>query len=716
MAAGCPDEDHHSFPFSPFEAAPMLCAPDVAEPRRLISRRLSMLKNITLATSIAVFTATTAFAHVTVETKEAPVGTTYKAVLRVPHGCDGKATNVLRIRIPEGFFGVKAQPKAGWTLEKIKGSYARSYDNHGTAVSEGVKEVVWSGGNLGDDEYDEFVVRGTIAGDLAAGSTLYFPVVQECGEGLKERWIEIPAEGQKGSDLEMPAPGVKLLQKVTNYRTEPADGAVIRVAPGVIRLFFSEPVAPTALSLIGPDGRAIPLDRFVLRDKMVEIAPPPGLSSGTHVLSWRVVSEDGHPVGGSSVFSIGRASAPVQPAAASAGWPVAFGLWLGKTAMYIGVFFGIGGAFSARWIADGSRAAFRPTSLALGIGGLGLLLSLGVQGLDATGETIAHFLRPSVWGAAFDTTFGTTGVLMGAAFALAGLSLAQEPGTGGRMISLAGLLAAATALSLSGHASSADPQWVMRPAVFLHVMTVAVWVGSLLPLYMAFSRREAGAAQALGRFSVLIPFAVLPLLLAGIVLAVVQLGSAEALVASAYGIIFLIKLGLVVLLLTLASVNRWSLTARSRQGEPTAIRLLLRSIAAETAILLLVLGLAAGWRFTPPPRSATVAAVAYRPVHLEKERIAADLSIAGGRDGQWTLSAQLNRTDGSQLEVQEVILTLWSPQSGVEPIRRKLDRSGALWEARAVRLPQPPSWTLRLDVVINDFEISRLDGETRLTD
>ena len=51
------------------------------------------------------------------------------------------------------------QPKAGWTLEKIRGAYAKSYDYYGTPTSEGVKEIVWSGGNLGDDEYDEFVLR-----------------------------------------------------------------------------------------------------------------------------------------------------------------------------------------------------------------------------------------------------------------------------------------------------------------------------------------------------------------------------------------------------------------------------------------------------------------------------------------------------------------------------------------------------------------------------
>lgn len=154
-----------------------------------------------------------ALAHVTLEGKEAPVGSTYKAVLRVPHGCEGKPTNVVRVQIPEGVIAVKPQPKPGWQLQKIRGVYAKTYDYYGTPTGEGVKEVVWSGGNLGDDEYDEFVLRGYLTTDLKVGETLYFPVVQECPEGLAERWIEIPASGQSADELELPAPGVKLLEK-----------------------------------------------------------------------------------------------------------------------------------------------------------------------------------------------------------------------------------------------------------------------------------------------------------------------------------------------------------------------------------------------------------------------------------------------------------------------------------------------------------------------
>ncbi len=171
-----------------------------------------MLKRTLVTAAALVLGAGTAFAHVSLQVKEAPVGSSYRAIFQVPHGCEGKPTNVVRVQIPEGVIAVKPQPKAGWTLEKVRGAYANSYDYYGTPTSEGVKEIVWSGGNLGDDEYDEFVLRVYLTKDLKAGDTLYFPVVQECPDGAAERWIELPAEGQSADDLELPAPGVKLLE------------------------------------------------------------------------------------------------------------------------------------------------------------------------------------------------------------------------------------------------------------------------------------------------------------------------------------------------------------------------------------------------------------------------------------------------------------------------------------------------------------------------
>jgi periplasmic copper chaperone A len=173
-----------------------------------------MSKSALLMIVLATLAAPPAGAHVFLETKQAAVGSPYKAVFAVPHGCAGSATTTIRVQIPEGVIAAKPMPKAGWTVEAIRGRYAGEYDYHGGKLSEGVKEVVWSGGRLADDNYDEFIVATYLTGGLKPDTMLHFPVVQECEQGTS-RWIDIPKEGHGalGHDGKSPAPAVRLLPK-----------------------------------------------------------------------------------------------------------------------------------------------------------------------------------------------------------------------------------------------------------------------------------------------------------------------------------------------------------------------------------------------------------------------------------------------------------------------------------------------------------------------
>jgi len=161
-------------------------------------------------------------AHITLENRQAAIDAPYKAVFAVPHGCAGSATIGIRVQIPEGVIAVEPVAKPGWKVEVVKGKYSGEYDYRGAKLSEGAREVVWSGGRLADHAHDQFVMDTFLTTALKPNSTLYFPVVQECEKGVS-RWIEIPAEGSapmhdmKGmqgmQESKSPAPGVKLLPK-----------------------------------------------------------------------------------------------------------------------------------------------------------------------------------------------------------------------------------------------------------------------------------------------------------------------------------------------------------------------------------------------------------------------------------------------------------------------------------------------------------------------
>lgn len=157
-----------------------------------------------IVTSAAALLPAAAIAHVTLETREWPANTTVEAVLRIPHGCDGEATHTVRVALPDGFYGAKPMPKAGWALDVVRGPYASPCDDHGTTVSEGPREIVWSGGLLEDAHDDTFVIRGRV-GDLAPGTALPFRVTQLCASGSVS-WNEVAGTGEDPHDLAYPAP------------------------------------------------------------------------------------------------------------------------------------------------------------------------------------------------------------------------------------------------------------------------------------------------------------------------------------------------------------------------------------------------------------------------------------------------------------------------------------------------------------------------------
>ncbi|MFG1429141.1 DUF1775 domain-containing protein [Roseixanthobacter glucoisosaccharinicivorans] len=160
-----------------------------------------------LAAALFASLAGPAFAHVTLAEGQATSGTSYRGVLKVPHGCGEAATTAIKVTIPEGVVSVKPQPKAGWTLALEKGPYEKSYEvMHGGPVKEGVKTITWSGGNLPNAYYDEFVFIAYLA-PQAQATKLYFPVLQSC-EGTSADWAQIPQEG--GPRPEYPAPVLRL--------------------------------------------------------------------------------------------------------------------------------------------------------------------------------------------------------------------------------------------------------------------------------------------------------------------------------------------------------------------------------------------------------------------------------------------------------------------------------------------------------------------------
>lgn len=171
---------------------------------------MTISKIIPLCAMAAVAAAGSAHAHATFTARTVTAEGYAVLALQVPHGCDGQATNEVRLVLPEGFIFAKPQPKPGWQLEIVEGEYGKSYDDHGKPVNAGPVEIRWTGGDLPDAYYDTFVVRGKISG-LDAGAVMAFPATQLCGSSASVAWTEIAAPGVDAHSLESPAPTVTVV-------------------------------------------------------------------------------------------------------------------------------------------------------------------------------------------------------------------------------------------------------------------------------------------------------------------------------------------------------------------------------------------------------------------------------------------------------------------------------------------------------------------------
>ena len=160
-----------------------------------------------IAASLLALAPASAFAHAVLENPETAQNSTYKGVIAIDHGCKGQATRALRVTIPEGFIAAKPMPKPGWTVTIDRGAYAKGYAYKGGTLAEGAKVLTWTG-NLPADEYDEFVFQGFVTDAVASGTTLYFPVDQDCGTS-SYHWVETPGE-TSAATLAHPAPGVRI--------------------------------------------------------------------------------------------------------------------------------------------------------------------------------------------------------------------------------------------------------------------------------------------------------------------------------------------------------------------------------------------------------------------------------------------------------------------------------------------------------------------------
>jgi copper transport protein len=485
---------------------------------------------------------------------------------------------------------------------------------------------------------------------------------------------------------------------------EPASGSRLATAPKAVELRFNEAVTPGAIRLIDGAGRARDDARVSAAGETISVAMPADLPQGTSVVSYRVISQDGHPVAGSVIFSIGMPTARQPPPDAGSGLNAL--IWLARVGLYLGLFVGVGGVFFARWVARSLTGTTMPR-VALLIGLPCAVVSLGLLGLDLLGLTPVALATIAPWKVAFATSAGPA-LLVAIAAMLCALMALRDVWYA-RGLALVAFVGVGLSLAMTGHAATAPPEVLTRPAVFLHALGVAFWIGALVPLAALVSKLPAAALPVVSRFSRIAVPVVAILALTGLGLAIVQLEKLSALTETRYGLILSIKLALVVLLLALAALNRFRLTPAMVRGEKVAPALR-RSILLECVIALAIFAIVAGWRFTPPPR--TIVPETPLALHIHTDKAMFQVLVSPGKAGVDDFVLQLMTGEGTPLKAKEVTLVLSLPERGIEPMERGAAVGpDGYWHVRKVELPLAGRWHVQIEALVTDFEKVMLEDE-----
>ncbi|KAF8985474.1 hypothetical protein CPC16_002362 [Podila verticillata] len=135
------------------------------------------------------FLASSAQAHVTANPSVAVSGGYFQTNFRVPHGCDGNATDLVIIQIPKGVSGVKPRITVPWVTSIQMVPLDTPIVTPTGTVNTTVGSVTWANGNLPDAYYEDFGLQFKLP---VMNGPLYWNVMQHCTNGGWNNWTNVP--------------------------------------------------------------------------------------------------------------------------------------------------------------------------------------------------------------------------------------------------------------------------------------------------------------------------------------------------------------------------------------------------------------------------------------------------------------------------------------------------------------------------------------------
>jgi copper transport protein len=427
-------------------------------------------------------------------------------------------------------------------------------------------------------------------------------------------------------------------------RTVPEASGTVNVPPRQLELTYSEPVEPrfAVVSVTDVAGRqkTAGAPRRSPANPDTLLVPLKRVPEGWYLVYWRAISVDGHPVRGAFTFAVGPNAGPapqfsIPSVSETAATPR---LVIARWAVFLSVMGAIGLAALRLAIArpivrrvDGSK--LHTVSLAFGIVSAIGLVAIPVYFLLATADFALRSvfavgaLAPLVRVSAFGRGYVDLWICFALFVAAAALAIRiDRPDRERRSIAEllaftgAGFAAAAALLvpGAAGHAAQTTPRGLSLLFDWTHLAAGSLWVGGLAGLLVLWrslpvASRTAGLVVAVPRFSNTALASVIVLVASGIGASLLHLPTLGSLWQTSYGQALLVKIGLLLGAIVLASVNL--LRAKPRLERPGSALLLRRLVAGETLLVAAAVFAAAVLSSLAPPSKA-LASVGAASAHV----------------------------------------------------------------------------------------------------
>lgn len=418
-------------------------------------------------------------------------------------------------------------------------------------------------------------------------------------------------------------------------KTVPAASVILNRAPTSVQLTFDEAVEPRFAIISVTDVQAQqettgPVTRSPSNPDTL-VVPLKHVGEGWYLVYWRAISVDGHPVQGAFTFAVGPNAGPAPQftiphiAGTATSTPLVIAKWIAflTTMAAIGLFV-LRIAIARPLVRRVAGTNLRALTIAFGVvAALGLIAipvyleeAVAIDSLrsfwDVTG--IVPLWRLTAFGRGYVDIEICFALFVAAAAAAIWVDRPERDRRSvASLLALSGALAAAAAVLVLpgavGHAGQTSPRGVAVLLDWLHLISGSVWVGGLIGLLVVWrslpvAKRVAGLVVCVPRFSNVAFVSVLVLLGTGVGSAVLHLPVLDALWLTSYGKVILIKAGILLAAMLLASVN----LLRTKPGlsradvSESSARLLRRLVSGEVVLVSgAILAAAVLSSLAPPP-------------------------------------------------------------------------------------------------------------------